>query len=390
VTGIGVRSEAPAVWTEPETGCRVTRLSGEPGSRSLYFHQNAFTAEGDRMVFSTTNGLSVLDLDTGGTRNLIAHRVGNVVVGRRNRRAFYIAGDILGSVDVDTGEAAVVARVPLEFGCGSRLTLNSDETLLAGTSIEPGQAPVVEPGRRPDVTGWRKAALAGLAREGVVPRRWFLTEEFDLRLPRLIYTIAVSTGKCRIVRRGFDWYNHVQFSPTDPSLLLYCHEGPWHKVDRIWTVQTDGAGARCVHRRTMDMEIAGHEFWAPDGSAIWYDLQTPKGEVFWLAATVLATGESIRYPLPRAAWSTHFNVAPEGRRFAGDGAGPRSVAAPVHGQWIYLLTPEDGRVRIKRLVDLRAHDYALEPHVRFTPDGRRVIFRSNIHGAPHIYAVDIA
>ena len=32
-----------------------------------------------------------------------------------------------------------------------------------------------------------------------------------------------------------DWLNHLQFSPTDPTLLMFCHEGPWHKVDRIWT-----------------------------------------------------------------------------------------------------------------------------------------------------------
>jgi oligogalacturonide lyase len=37
-----------------------------------------------------------------------------------------------------------------------------------------------------------------------------------------------------------DWLNHVQFSPTDPTLMMFCHEGPWHKVDRIWTIRTDG------------------------------------------------------------------------------------------------------------------------------------------------------
>jgi oligogalacturonide lyase len=38
-----------------------------------------------------------------------------------------------------------------------------------------------------------------------------------------------------------DWLNHVQFSPTDPGLIMYCHEGPWHEVDRIWTIRTDGS-----------------------------------------------------------------------------------------------------------------------------------------------------
>ena len=33
--------EPPAEWIEPQTGHRVVRLSREPGSASLYFHQYA-------------------------------------------------------------------------------------------------------------------------------------------------------------------------------------------------------------------------------------------------------------------------------------------------------------------------------------------------------------
>src|SRR5262249_13814807 len=55
-------------WTDPDTGHRVVCLSRLPGrSESLYFHQNAFTREGDKMVFfhSASNGplrLFVLDM----------------------------------------------------------------------------------------------------------------------------------------------------------------------------------------------------------------------------------------------------------------------------------------------------------------------------------------
>ena len=49
------------------------------------------------------------------------------------------------------------------------------------------------------------------------------------------------------------------FSPTDPTLLMYCHEGPWQLVDRIWLIHTDGSHNTLIHKRTMAMEIAGHE-----------------------------------------------------------------------------------------------------------------------------------
>ena len=46
------RQDVPREWIEA-TGHRVVRLSDEPGTASLYFHQNPYTAKGDKMVVST-------------------------------------------------------------------------------------------------------------------------------------------------------------------------------------------------------------------------------------------------------------------------------------------------------------------------------------------------
>src|SRR6516225_12196152 len=54
-------TEPPLEWVDPATGHKVVRLSREPGSSSLYFHQNGYTASGDRMVFTTREGLSYYD-----------------------------------------------------------------------------------------------------------------------------------------------------------------------------------------------------------------------------------------------------------------------------------------------------------------------------------------
>src|SRR5436190_7758700 len=196
---------------------------------------------------------------------------------------------------------------------------------------------------------------------------------------------------------------------------MFCHEGPWHYLDRIWTIRTDGSGLRLMHKRTMEMEIAGHEFFSTDGKTIWYDLQTPKSGVFWVAGVELATGERTAYHVERAEWSVHFNVSPDGTLFAGDGGGPNSVAnrspngerldPPGNGQWIYLFRPvlvknlagalpegkgliSSGYFKSERLVDLSKHNYNLEPNVTFTPDMKWIIFRSNMHGATHVYAVE--
>ena len=81
-------------------------------------------------------------------------------------------------------------------------------------------------------------------------------------------------------------------------------------------------------------------FVGADGKTIWYDLQTPRGEDFWLAGYEIATGKRTWYHLQRDEWSVHFNIAPDGRSFLGDGGDPEMVAHAKDGKWLYLFHPE--------------------------------------------------
>ena len=65
-----------------------------------------------------------------------------------------------------------------------------------------------------------------------------------------------ATGEIKEVLREREWLGHLQFSPTDPHQIMFCHEGTWHEVDRVWLIRTDGTGLTKVHTRTMNMEIA--------------------------------------------------------------------------------------------------------------------------------------
>jgi oligogalacturonide lyase len=145
-----------------------------------------------------------------------------------------------------------------------------------------------------------------------------------------------------------------------------------------------------MYKRMMDMEIAGHEFWSHDGKTIWFDLQTPRSQEFWLAGVEVETGKTTRYKLDRDRWSVHFNVSRDGQLFAGDGGDPGQVAFAKDGQWIYLFRPQgDGTLAWERLADMSQHNYRLEPNVTINPDNRWVVFRSNMHGPTHVYAVEV-
>jgi oligogalacturonide lyase len=385
------RTEPPTSWIDPNTGHRVVRLTREPGSASLYFNQNGYTASGKRLVYTTPNGISVLDLKSGRAHAVVEGRVRLIDAGRRSERVYYIREGALFWTDIDSGETRRIAAVPPR---GSVATINADETLLAGTYIEGtgGQ----------DYGGNRAQQTHSLDQ----PRNkgQMMEDRWAARLPMAMFTISVKTGELKIIHKANDWLNHLLFSPTDPGLLMFCHEGPWHKVDRIWTIRTDGTGLRKIHTRTMAMEIFGHEFWSADGKTIWYDLQTPRGEDFWLAGYNVETGARTWYHLERNEWSIHFNVSRDGRLFCGDGGDPGQVARAADGQWIYLFRPEllpnrgiddatlvrPGVLRAEKLVNMSKHQYRLEPNVSFTPDQKWVVFRSNMFGDVYVFAAEVA
>lgn len=126
---------------------------------------------------------------------------------------------------------------------------------------------------------------------------------FEANLLAKLFTVDVATGKVTIIHEEKAWLNHLQFSPTDPKQLMYCHEGPWQKLHRIWLINVETRAIRKIHERTVDREIAGHEFWSPDGQTIWFDLQGPRGETFFLAGFNLKASSEARYSLTRNEWS---------------------------------------------------------------------------------------
>ncbi len=370
-------SEPPLDWIDPDTGHHVIRLSREAGTASLYFHQNAYTASGDKLVVTTPKGIATIELKTNQIELIVEGRASSLIVGRKSRQVFYLKDGAVMATHLDTKATREITRnAALRTGAG--FAINADETLLGGSLIVGG--------RTFTPTTARPAGADEYPSKGQM-----MEQRLAAKLPMALYTVNIKSGEVKPFYRATDWLNHVQFSPTDPTLMMFCHEGPWHKVDRIWTIRTNGSEKQLMHKRTMDMEIAGHEFMSADGKTVWYDLQTPKREVFWLAGVEIASGKQTRYSVPRDQWSVHFNIAPNGKLFAGDGGGPSSVAAPGNGQWIYLFTPRaGGKLQAEKLVNLAKHDYKLEPNVTFTPDMKWLVFRSNMHGATHVYAVEVA
>lgn len=366
----GPKKAMPDEWIDQDTHHKVIRLSRKDGNNlSFYFHNNPFL--GDRMIFYSTdeNGkqLYTVDLKTLKLTRVSSVATGNSeIVGHHSKSVYFQSHDSVFNTSLETGKTKLIFVFPADFQ-GSISTLNADETLLAGS--------------------WASDAQRAIYRQYPEKRDYF-DRIFDAYLPNKLFTINLKTGQLKVIHTENTWLGHVQFSPTDPDLLMFCHEGPWQKVDRIWTIRMGSGEVRLMHKRTVVNEIAGHEFFSPNGKTIYFDWQIPKGRNFFLGGVDVVTGKEKQYALTRNEWSIHFNVSPDEKLFCGDGGDAGQVAHAPDGRWIYLFHPEGDHLVSEKLVNMKDQYYKLEPNVHFSPDGKWVIFRANFEGKEEVYAVE--
>ncbi|MFT4155459.1 oligogalacturonate lyase family protein [Parafilimonas sp.] len=381
----------PCVWIDKDTRHKIIRLSDSARTNlSFYFHNNPFIE--NKMVYYSTSKkkpsdinvakqktystiskdkqLYYVDLATKQTAPITRqpNAMSGEIAGRQSHNVYYQINDSVFITNIDTRETKLIYVFPANYK-GSITTLNADETLLAGSKASDKQKKIYK--KNPQ-------------------KKDYFNLIYDAKQPNDLFTIDIKTKQLTIIHTENTWLGHVQFSPTDPDLLMFCHEGPWHKVDRIWTINVRTKKTALMHKRTMDMEIAGHEFFSPDGKKIYFDLQMPKGKTFFLAGVDIASGEEKKYSLTRDEWSVHYNISPDQKLFAGDGGDSGQVAKAKDGQWIYLFRPEGDHFVSEKLVNMKHHHYRLEPNVHFSPDGKWIIFRANFEGTENVYAVEIS
>jgi len=384
----GGQNTMPESWIDQDTGHKVKRLTSLDGNyRSFYFHNYPFIIDkngkdiwmvyyGSKENMTDDNRIQVvarqifaINLNTGYVKPIskISPLLTGEIVAPKNRKVYYQIKDSIFATDIESLKTEFIFKIPDNIRAGIS-SINASEDILAGVYSQPLKDSIL-------INNPSKSS--------------YFTRIFEAKLPHYLFIINIKTKKMEVIHSDTAWINHVQFSPTDPDLLMFCHEGPWHLVNRIWTINIKTREIKLMHKRTMPMEIAGHEFFSRDGNFISYDLQIPRSENFYLAGVNPYTGEKIRYKLKRDEWSIHYNISPDGNLFAGDGGDSSQVAKAKNGHFIYLFYPQGDSLKSEKLVNLKFHDYRLEPNVHFSPDKKYIIFRANFEGKSQIYAVEI-
>src|ERR1035437_4031970 len=132
---VSAQTALPTEWIDPDTGHRVVRLSREPGTASLYFHQNAYSADGKKLVVTNPHGIATINLTTREIDQVVEGRVNILVTGHKTGQIYYTKEGAIWATDPDTHATREVAKIPVQAGRGGAFAVNADASKPTGLRV---------------------------------------------------------------------------------------------------------------------------------------------------------------------------------------------------------------------------------------------------------------
>lgn len=199
------------------------------------------------------------------------------------------------------------------------------------------------------------------------------------------FVVDLAAGKASVILER-DTIGHPQFCPDDSGLLFYA--GPL--TDRLWLVNRDGSGNRRLWQREHKLQWITHESWLrgrrelafvdwPNGMRA---IDVDSGALRWI--TRFPAWHA--HPDDTGSWfvcDTNFPDIGLHRFTVGDDEAeklcePRSSSVGTH--WAGPFPYNEG----PRGVYAPQHTH---PHPRPSPDGKRVLYTSDVTGHAQLYEV---
>jgi oligogalacturonide lyase len=199
---------------------------------------------------------------------------------------------------------------------------------------------------------------------------------------RLI-NIDLRSGEQRVVLQEKRWLGHPIYRPFDDGTIAFCHEGPRDAIDaRMWLINADGSHMRKV-RQHRSGESFTHEFWVPDGSALYYVAHQENDPHRYLYRADPATLENRQ--LMAIPPCSHLMSNHDGSLVVGDGAPHSTGDIQLNDPFIWVFDiAADKQTAVCRHDStwkvIEGERQATHPHPSFSPDNRWVLFTSDKEG----------
>lgn len=351
------------------SGRTVWRLTSRQAvNHGPYFYNSPVTQDGRRIIFgSDRTGAeqlfmvewpsgSIIQLTNGA--NVCAH---NAVLAPRGAEVFYFDGPELHAVALASFRDRFLAALPEGLTLASPPAISSDGQLLVYCCF-----------RKPDV-----GDLAGWQAFGPT---------FEARPRTEIWVAPIDGSGGRLVHAEDRWLGHPQFRPGGTNTIIYCHEGPWDRVERIWTVAADGSTPpRCLRPQKIGQELIGHEYFTRDGAMLvyaWCRSGGGAGKVPAHSVRMLDLVTGNERVVFEGRQVNHFGSNGDSSLIVADTSDP---ADPN----LYLINTKSGNAEL--LCTCRSSQKPwrstqdAHPHPCFSWDGKFVFFNSDEGGWPNFY-----
>jgi oligogalacturonide lyase len=373
-------------FKDPKTGREITQLTHQGNNVHLYFSENAFDAQRPEIYFrSDRNGpdrapqqnphynIFKLNYLTGETTQLTDedHPVGSVTKTPDSEIIAYLCGGKVKVLDTRSGKTTLL------YDGDGRYNLYS---------------PSISPNRR--YVGFARNERVQAVNSNV---NYGGFEESFYQIKDGRITLAHLDGS-----GWFDafcdthWVGHFQFSPDDPGLAMFCHEGPWNLVNqRIWLLDLIAREVRpCFRQEAQDS--VGHEFWTQDG-LIFFDNRGPGHDGTITSERTQAVvkeltpsgfrpyvglmdrdGRLVRR-LEMPFYCNHYHANPDNTLLVGDDV-DELVAIDI--------ATDQPRLEVLAQHGTSWHTQASHCHPTWSHDGKHILYASDKGGKVNLYLIE--
>lgn len=340
-----------------------------------YFYQKCFTREGSKILFGGAFeghwNYYLLDIDQQQATQLTDGAGDNTFGGflsEDDQSLWYVKNSReLRRVDLHSLEEYVVYEVDEEWVAYGTWVANSDCTKLVGIEIKKSDW---QP-----LTDWSKF------------RAFYFTNP-ECRL----INIDLHTGERQVILQEKRWLGHPIYRPFDDNTVAFCHEGPRDAIDaRMWLINQDGSNLRKVRQHDAG-ESFTHEFWVPDGSALYYVAHKENDPQRYLFSADPATLENRQ--LMAIPPCSHLMSNHDGSLIVGDGAPHNTgdISLNDHFIWVFDIKNGTQKAICQHNTSWKVLDgdrQVTHPHPSFSPDNKWVLYTSDEEGMPALYLAQV-
>lgn len=348
------------VLHDPMTGREIWQMtSGAFTSHAPYMYSRAFSHDEKYLVFSSDRSGSFqlyrMDIESGETLQLTDvenYENMGLRVDHSGREVYFVAGSTIRAVEIETGAARLVADFAGLSGgrrIGARFCLTDDDRRVLVDYLRPDGA----------------VALGMAGTGGAKPEEVF-------------------------VFPGVERISHVNFCPGNNDLITF--NALPDRQDEQELQSACRARAWKLNLRTLAAEPfltvppgfrATHEYWAPDGSRLYFHIKSVPGWVPASIAYIPRDGGAIRTVFTSESMMLgHSSVNNDQTRIVSDSQAPGQNE-------LVLIDIATGSHEILCWPNASGRPHPNHVHPAFSPSGQMVIYTSDTTGWAQIYLVPL-